>query len=388
MPCQNHPQIDDGLVRCARCAAALCPDCAVGLFGAPLCGPCKTERVLDRLSGLPASRLDLASISHRFLALLLDGLIIGLPSLILLLGTVYPVVTRRFSFLGPFGFQLVSLLAVPLGVVYHGWMLAARGQTLGKMALGIRVVNADGEPLRRGQAWSRAVLQRLFVSCLSVLDYLPAFLTPERTCVHDIAAKTRVVRSPYGGPACPFCGAALDPEDRRAGPQACLHCANSFEATPLSPPSLYRPPLALAEAGPAGGTPCAVHAGNAAVGNCARCGLFLCALCRIEVSSQEYCAACFDRLTAERNGLPGLRASFVDLAGLALFCGLVGFLLSVFGVLTGPLTLVLTGFAVRQRRRGDEGGGWPAIVIAAGLGIAEVVIGVFFLVGIFMAARK
>src|SRR5262249_39655897 len=69
MPCQNHPQIDDGLVRCARCGAELCPDCAVVLAGAPLCGPCKTERVLDRLSGLPAGQLDLASLSHRFLAL-------------------------------------------------------------------------------------------------------------------------------------------------------------------------------------------------------------------------------------------------------------------------------------------------------------------------------
>ena len=60
MPCQNHPWIDLGLVRCARCAAELCPDCVVGLFGVPLCGPCKTEWVLDRLSGLPANALDLA----------------------------------------------------------------------------------------------------------------------------------------------------------------------------------------------------------------------------------------------------------------------------------------------------------------------------------------
>ena len=82
---------------------------------------------------------------------------------------------------------------IPLVAVYHGAMLAARGQTLGKMALGIRVVNADGAPLSTGQAWGRAVLQQVFASCLSFLDYLPAFLTPERTCIHDMAAKTRVI---------------------------------------------------------------------------------------------------------------------------------------------------------------------------------------------------
>jgi len=387
MPCQNHPQIDDGLVRCTRCAAELCPDCAVVLFGVPLCGPCKTERLLDRLSGIPGGPLDFAAISHRFLALLLDGLIVGLPFLVLAFGAMPLVLGRRFGMLGPFALQLVTLLGIPAGIVYHGWMLAARGQTLGKMALGIRVVNADGAPLRTGQAWGRAALQRLFVSCFSVLDYLPALLTPERTCIHDMAAKTRVVRALYRGPACPLCGAAFSLEETVAGPQICWTCAGSFEATPFAPPPLDRPPLALAEAGPAGGTACAVHAGNAAVGNCERCGLFTCSLCRVEVSGQPLCAACFDRLDAAKS-LPALRNSFTDLAGLALLSGVLGLLFSVFGVVTGPLTLVLTGFAIRRRQRDDEGGGWGAILLAAGLGIAELGIGLFFLRTMFLAAQR
>src|SRR5205807_1266391 len=99
MPCQNHPRIDDGLVRCARCAAELCPDCAVILFGVPLCGPCKTERVLDRLSGVPSGPLDLASIAHRFLALLLDGMIVGLPFFVLAVGAMPLMIGRRLGFL-------------------------------------------------------------------------------------------------------------------------------------------------------------------------------------------------------------------------------------------------------------------------------------------------
>jgi uncharacterized RDD family membrane protein YckC len=196
MPCKNHPGIDDGLVRCASCAEAFCGDCIVGIGGAALCGPCKTEWVLDRLSGLPESLLDLASIWRRFLALMIDGLLFGLPYGVLMIATMSsafrPGARPRFP-LWPFWFQLVPFLTIPLVIVYHGWMLAARGQTLGKMALGIRVVNADGGPLRTGQAWGRAALQQVFASCLSFFDYLPALLTPERTCIHDMAAKTRVV---------------------------------------------------------------------------------------------------------------------------------------------------------------------------------------------------
>jgi hypothetical protein len=70
------------------------------------------------------------------------------------------------------------------------------------------------------------------------------------------AAPPRLFRT-YRGPVCPYCGAALHPEEMTAGEQLCFSCAESFEATPFSPPSPYLPPLALAAAGPAGGTPCA-----------------------------------------------------------------------------------------------------------------------------------
>jgi uncharacterized RDD family membrane protein YckC len=214
MPCQNHPQIDDALVRCAGCAAAFCPDCVIhigngaglagagsgagfgGTEGVALCGPCKTEWLLDRLSGLPATALDLASIWRRFFALVIDDLLVALPAGLVLAIAFYRLAATRgeMPLASQLEIQIASLFTLPLAVLYNGWMLAVRGQTLGKMALGIRVVNADGEPLSPGQAWGRAVLQRLFLSCLALLNYLPAFLTPERTCIHDMAAKTRVIR--------------------------------------------------------------------------------------------------------------------------------------------------------------------------------------------------
>jgi uncharacterized RDD family membrane protein YckC len=188
MPCLNHPAIDEGLARCLDCGGSFCPDCLVAIGGALRCGPCKTEWALDRLSGVPDTLLDLASIWRRFLALAIDGMLIGIPYL-----TFMALVFSGLK-LSPVWSYAIPFVSLPVGVLYHGWMLAVRGQTLGKMALGIQVVSADGAPLRPGQAWGRAVLQRAFFSCLSLLDYLPALFTPERTCIHDLAARTRVIQ--------------------------------------------------------------------------------------------------------------------------------------------------------------------------------------------------
>jgi uncharacterized RDD family membrane protein YckC len=72
-------------------------------------------------------------------------------------------------------------------------MLQRRGQTVGKMALGVRVVTAEGGPISGKQAWMRTVLRLVLGTCMGI-DYLPAFFTHERTCLHDMIAKTRVVR--------------------------------------------------------------------------------------------------------------------------------------------------------------------------------------------------
>jgi uncharacterized RDD family membrane protein YckC len=72
-------------------------------------------------------------------------------------------------------------------------MVSARGQTLGKMAVGVRIVNPDGSAVSRGQAWGRAVVKMALGSCAG-LTFLPALFTKDRTTIHDMVAKTRVVR--------------------------------------------------------------------------------------------------------------------------------------------------------------------------------------------------
>jgi len=143
----------------------------------------------------------------------------------------------------------------------------------------------------------------------------------------------------------------------------------------------------MAEAGPDGAVPCARHPGNAAVGNCTRCGVFMCALCKIDVDGQELCPGCFDRLNAE-GVLATARTRVRDFRGIALSLGVLGLLVSCFGLITGPLTLYFVALAVRQRRLWSESGGTAAFVVATLLGVVQIGIGLFFVIGLLAQAAK
>jgi uncharacterized RDD family membrane protein YckC len=62
------------------------------------------------------------------------------------------------------------------------------------MAVGIKVVTPEGQDIGAGQAWGRALVRQVFFSYFALINYLPALFTKQRTAVHDLAAKTRVVR--------------------------------------------------------------------------------------------------------------------------------------------------------------------------------------------------
>jgi hypothetical protein len=175
----------------------------------------------------------------------------------------------------------------------------------------------------------------------------------------------------YTGPACPRCGEAVDSARMPAGEQTCPRCGRAYLATPFAPPAPPRPEVAsLAVAGPEGAVPCGRHAGNAAVASCSRCGVFMCALCRIEADGQELCPACFDRLSAE-GVLWTTRTRIPDYRGLSLALGFLGLFCFV-GLLTGPVTLYLVARGVRQKRRMQESDGGLTFLVAAALAVLQI----------------
>src|SRR5258708_40202765 len=77
--CRNHWDVVEGLRPCSRCGQPFCRDCLVDINGLPYCANCKNEQLLDVRSGVAPTTLNLASIVKLFLALFVDGLIIGIP---------------------------------------------------------------------------------------------------------------------------------------------------------------------------------------------------------------------------------------------------------------------------------------------------------------------
>ncbi len=194
MACVNHPAVNVGLVRCRRCGQAFCRSCVVALRGQYYCARCKQEQVRDIQSGTEAGVLELASIGRRFGALWVDSivLIVLIIPLSIALGMASAAAGkaepgRGFSF-------LVMVVVGAIWFAYEGLMLSSRGQTLGKMAVGIKVVTAEGRDISGGQAWGRALIRQVFFEYIALVNYLPALFTKQKTAIHDMAAKTRVVR--------------------------------------------------------------------------------------------------------------------------------------------------------------------------------------------------
>lgn len=200
--CVNHPAITTGLAPCSACGVFHCPDCLVLLQGRPLCAACKSATLRDVRSGTQGSGLPLADIGMRFLAQLVDGFILGLGTLLVVLavgGTAGLLAGGKGDeamMAGVLAGYATLFLLMPVQLLYEALMLMRYGQTLGKMACGLRVVSADGSRISTGQAFGRAAVRMGLglLSCIGILvDYVPAFTTPERTCTHDVAARTRVV---------------------------------------------------------------------------------------------------------------------------------------------------------------------------------------------------
>jgi uncharacterized RDD family membrane protein YckC len=193
VPCPNHPEVTEGLGACGVCGRNFCSDCLVRLGGVPTCADCKLERLSALRSG--TEELNLASPGSRFLGQFVDGLLFSVPAftaLFAVMGTRWILPGQKPSVVP---WMVTGVLLVGT-VVYEALMLTARGQTLGKMAAGTRVVTAQGGRITAGQAWlrasSRGVMNLLY--CLGPIDALYIFSARHRT-LHDRLAQTLVVKA-------------------------------------------------------------------------------------------------------------------------------------------------------------------------------------------------
>jgi uncharacterized RDD family membrane protein YckC len=174
---------------CARCGAdlAVSPGAPRATFPPPPLRPPEPGPAPRVRSVYTTTRP--AGFWIRVVAVLIDGVVLIVAQGILFgagwimwggglgAGTAVRGATQLFS----------SLIGAAYTIVFH-WMW---GQTLGKMALQIRVVSMDGGPLSFGQA-----VGRYFASFLSALilgiGFIMAGVRSDKRALHDLLAGTRV----------------------------------------------------------------------------------------------------------------------------------------------------------------------------------------------------
>ncbi|UQA95190.1 RDD family protein [Streptomyces halobius] len=151
----------------------------------------------DPLAGMPP----LANRGRRLVARIIDIIIIGVP-VTLIMNVIVGGADYTSGSPTETGKQAtVSGVTMLVYLVYEGLMLTNRGQTVGKMAMKIRVGMLANGAVPAGQAgWIRAAVYTLpeIVPCCGPIFWLVNVLwctwdKPYQQCVHDKAAKTVVV---------------------------------------------------------------------------------------------------------------------------------------------------------------------------------------------------
>lgn len=87
---------------------------------------------------------------------------------------------------------LIWLLMVAVQVAYSTWMVGKFQATLGKMALGLKVVNADGSRVSYRKAFARFFAEWLSGMTICI-GYIIAAFDDEKRTLHDHVCTTRVI---------------------------------------------------------------------------------------------------------------------------------------------------------------------------------------------------
>ena len=141
---------------------------------------------------------ELASWGRRLVALLVDvvvlGLVIGLP----LFAAGMQAEELRDRIQEGETLLVVFLFLIP-EAIYHTALIGSRSQTFGKMALGIKVVDADSRApigyVRAFRRWlSTATLRALF-TIPTIVDHLWPLRDRRNQTLHDKFARSVVVRT-------------------------------------------------------------------------------------------------------------------------------------------------------------------------------------------------
>ena len=156
-------------------------------------------QVAAPVQGVPTAPVKYAGFWIRAVAMILDGLILMIPIALVQLALFFAFKLER-----NLAYNIISSASGMLITwTYAIAMINSSGSTLGKKAVGIRVLSADDSQLSLGRIIVRETIGRLLSALLLCVGYLMVIFTGRKQSLHDKLARTVVV---YKNPGAPMSG--------------------------------------------------------------------------------------------------------------------------------------------------------------------------------------
>ena len=135
-------------------------------------------------------------VGRRAVAVIIDGI---------LLAIVFYAIAYATGNTNAAGYSMTgapALISLVIGLAYFVGMEATKGATLGKMAMGLRVVKQDGTAMDWQASIIRNLLRIIDGFAFYLVGAIVVWVTKSKQRVGDLAAHTLVVRSsPAAAPA-------------------------------------------------------------------------------------------------------------------------------------------------------------------------------------------
>ena len=140
--------------------------------------------------------MNLAGFWRRLVAYIIDVIVIAVISGIIesIIGGIIRASTTDVTGISVRG----GLITLIVGLVYFGYLWSRNGQSIGYMALGIRLIRTSGAPVSFGLALVRYLLIYLSFGLCAIPAIISAFmigLGSQKQGIHDAMVGTLVVRT-------------------------------------------------------------------------------------------------------------------------------------------------------------------------------------------------
>jgi uncharacterized RDD family membrane protein YckC len=188
---------------CSECGRPFPGNQLVAIGNANVCAQCKPiflQRMREGGQAIGARRY--AGFWIRFVAVIIDAVILTVAELIIDIplalvvgaGSAGVVTGGSISSLPAIlaAQGVLTLINLALGVAYEVYFISSRGATLGKMALGLKVIRADGGPVSVGVAFGR-YFAKILSGLILGIGYIIAGFDDEKRALHDRICETRVI---------------------------------------------------------------------------------------------------------------------------------------------------------------------------------------------------